>query len=71
MTGWIDLVVVGAIATGLTIVVLRLTRPLGPGVGDAAPEVRLLDQDGRQVTLSHLRGRWVALSFFPKADTGG
>ena len=40
-------------------------------VGNDAPEFRLLDQEGRPVTLSDLRGKTVVLFFYPKADTPG
>jgi peroxiredoxin Q/BCP len=39
--------------------------------GGTAPDFTLADQDGERVTLSSLRGRWVALYFYPKADTPG
>jgi peroxiredoxin Q/BCP len=39
--------------------------------GGPAPDFTLSDQDGEQVSLSSLRGRWVALYFYPKADTPG
>jgi len=39
--------------------------------GGPAPEFTLSDQDGVPVSLSSLRGRWVALYFYPKADTPG
>ena len=40
-------------------------------VGDAAPEFSLLDQNGQKVTLAGLRGKTIALFFYPKADTSG
>jgi peroxiredoxin Q/BCP len=40
-------------------------------VGDRAPEFRTVDQDGGIVKLSGLRGRKVALYFYPKDDTPG
>jgi peroxiredoxin Q/BCP len=39
--------------------------------GAAAPDFTLPNQDGEPVTLSDLRGRHVALYFYPKADTPG
>jgi peroxiredoxin Q/BCP len=39
--------------------------------GQAAPDFTLDDQDGKPVSLSSLRGRWVAVYFYPKADTPG
>ena len=40
-------------------------------VGVMAPDFTLLDQNDTEVTLSGLRGRWVALWFYPKAATPG
>jgi peroxiredoxin Q/BCP len=39
--------------------------------GTRAPDSTLPDQDGNPVTLSDLRGRWVLLWWYPKADTPG
>ena len=39
--------------------------------GGPAPDFRLNDQDGKPVDLSDLRGRWVLVYFYPKADTPG
>ena len=39
--------------------------------GTPAPEFTLPDQDGRPLALSDLRGRWVVLWWFVKADTPG
>jgi peroxiredoxin Q/BCP len=39
--------------------------------GQAAPDFKLPDQDGNDVTLSELHGQPVVLYFFPKADTPG
>jgi peroxiredoxin Q/BCP len=39
--------------------------------GDVAPDFTAADQDGRQVTLSGLRGQPVVLYFYPKDDTPG
>jgi len=39
--------------------------------GTEAPDFTLRDQDGEEVSLSGLRGRWVLVYFYPKADTPG
>jgi peroxiredoxin Q/BCP len=39
--------------------------------GDRAPDFKLPDQDGREVSLSDLAGKTVVLYFYPKADTPG
>jgi thioredoxin-dependent peroxiredoxin len=39
--------------------------------GQPAPDFTLPDQDGKQVTLSDLRGETVVLYFYPRADTPG
>lgn len=40
-------------------------------IGAIAPEFTLLDQDGREQTLSSYRGQTVLLYFYPKDDTPG
>jgi peroxiredoxin Q/BCP len=42
-----------------------------PATGSAAPDFRLMDQGGEWHTLEDYRGKWVALYFYPKADTPG
>lgn len=42
-----------------------------PKTGDPAPDFTLNDKDGNPVTLSDLRGRWVALYFYPRDNTSG
>jgi thioredoxin-dependent peroxiredoxin len=39
--------------------------------GEPAPDFTLPDQEGKPVTLSSLRGKWVVLYFYPKDDTPG
>ena len=39
--------------------------------GTLAPDFKLPDQNGDQVTLSQFRGQHVVLYFYPKADTPG
>ncbi len=40
-------------------------------IGDKAPAFSLLDQQGKQVSLSDFKGRKLLLYFYPKADTPG
>jgi peroxiredoxin Q/BCP len=40
-------------------------------VGDPAPPFRLKADDGREISLADLRGKHVALYFYPKASTPG
>jgi peroxiredoxin Q/BCP len=42
-----------------------------PAEGERAPSFTLPDQSGESVSLEDLRGRWVVLYFYPKADTPG
>ncbi len=39
--------------------------------GGPAPDFTLRNQDGEAVELSTLRGKWVVVYFYPKADTPG
>jgi peroxiredoxin Q/BCP len=39
--------------------------------GDDAPNFTLPDNQGRQVSLSDFKGKWVVLYFYPKDDTPG
>jgi thioredoxin-dependent peroxiredoxin len=58
----------------LCLAALRRKRPEEEEMieaGGLAPDFTLSDQDGDQVSLSSLRGRWVVLYFYPKADTPG
>ena len=38
---------------------------------DRAPAFTVLNQDGATVSLDKLRGKWVVLWWYPKADTPG
>ena len=42
-----------------------------PKEGDQAPDFKLPDDQGRDISLSDLRGKPVVLYFYPKADTPG
>jgi peroxiredoxin Q/BCP len=39
--------------------------------GSAAPDFTAPNQDGVPTTLSALKGKWVVLWWYPKADTPG
>ncbi len=39
--------------------------------GQAAPDFTLPDQDGKELSISQLRGETVVLYFYPRADTPG
>ena len=42
------------------------------GVGNQAPDFKLVGSDGKYYTLSQFRGKQpVVIAFFPKAHTGG
>lgn len=42
-----------------------------PAVGSAAPEFKLTNNEGKQVSLSDFKGKWVVLYFYPKDFTAG
>lgn len=42
-----------------------------PSVGSLAPAFSLADQNGQEVSLDSLGGKWVVLYFYPKNDTPG
>lgn len=42
-----------------------------PQVGQPAPEFEARSDDGQEVSLRTLRGRWAVLYFYPKAGTPG
>ncbi len=40
-------------------------------INDKAPDLSLLDQDGKKVSLKDFKGQTVVLYFYPKANTPG
>ena len=49
----------------------RASAGATPSVGEDAPAFALTSNDGTEVDLASLRGRWVVLYFYPKDFTGG
>ena len=58
---------VAALAASL----MSVAAAAAPQVGDMAPDFTLPGSDGKQYTLSQLRGKHVVIAFFPKAFTSG
>ncbi len=56
------------VSTGLA---LQARASAPPPVGSLAPNFTLTSNEGKQVTLSALRGQWVVLYFYPKDFTSG
>ena len=63
------------IGTAVAAVILMSAFTAGaagfPPVGEPAPEFTLTSDQGKQVSLGDLRGKWVVLYFYPKDFTGG
>ena len=55
----------------LAALLVSLAVQAAPDVGEPAPDFTLPGSDGKQYTLSELRGKHVVIAFFPKAFTGG
>ena len=66
-----------ALIAGLALVIgvglgwMKSARAAQPTVGQPAPDFRLQDQNGAWLALDDFKGKWVALYFYPKADTPG
>ncbi|MDP2322487.1 MAG: peroxiredoxin [Gammaproteobacteria bacterium] len=60
-----------ALVIGLAYSWLNSAQAAQPAEGQDAPDFRLQDQDGKWHTLGDFRGQWVAVYFYPKADTPG
>jgi thioredoxin-dependent peroxiredoxin len=57
-----------AIVFALTSSVMAQTTPQ---VGEPAPAIKLTSNEGKSVTLSDYKGKWVVLYFYPKDFTSG
>jgi thioredoxin-dependent peroxiredoxin len=42
-----------------------------PDINDKVPDLKLEDENGKEVSLKDFRGKTVILFFFPKANTSG
>lgn len=60
-----------ALTFALTLAWLGTSRADAPKLGEAAPEFRMQDQNGKWHNLKDYRGKWVALYFYPKDQTPG
>jgi peroxiredoxin Q/BCP len=63
---WMVLVLALVLGTALQVAFAAM-----PAVGSAAPDFTLPSQDGTQVSLKDLHGKWVVLYFYPKDGTPG
>ena len=63
---WMVLLVTVVLGAGLQVGFAAM-----PAVGSAAPDFTLPSQDGTQVSLKDLHGKWVVLYFYPKDGTPG
>jgi peroxiredoxin Q/BCP len=68
---WMVLLIAVTALVVLFVVSRRLSAKSMPVAGSAAPDFSLNSQDGTQVSLKGLRGKWVILYFYPKDFTGG
>ena len=57
----------------LTALVMACNTPPATTIkaGDPAPDLTMKLHDGKKVTLSSMRGKWVLVYFYPKDDTPG
>ncbi len=65
----IALLAILALSAGLLLTGAQAGEP--PAVGETAPQFRLQDQNGEWHALEDYRGQWLAVYFYPKADTPG
>ncbi|MEP7340037.1 MAG: peroxiredoxin [Acidobacteriota bacterium] len=61
------------VVAGLLTAATALARVIGdlPEVGKAAPEFKVKNNEGKEVSLKDYRGKWVVLYFYPKDFTSG
>jgi thioredoxin-dependent peroxiredoxin len=66
-----SLILGAVVLVGVAMSWLNTARAESPAIGQPAPAFRLQDQTGDWRALADYRGKWVALYFYPKADTPG
>jgi thioredoxin-dependent peroxiredoxin len=71
MVALIVLGVAGLIVAGGAYRMVSASSDNAPAVGAVAPDFTLNSQEGKSVTLSEYRGKWVVLYFYPKDFTSG
>ncbi len=59
------------LALAFSLFALAAASAFAVEAGDAAPDFRLQDQNGKWHALEDFKGQWVALYFYPKNDTPG
>jgi peroxiredoxin Q/BCP len=59
------------LALGLAAAAFAADKPLGPQVGQQAPDFRLEDQHGKWVKPTDFHGHYLVMYFYPKDFTGG
>jgi peroxiredoxin Q/BCP len=67
----IVLAVVAVIVAGGAYRMVSASSDKAPAVGAVAPDFTLNSQEGKAVSLSEYRGKWVVLYFYPKDFTSG
>ena len=67
----IVLAVVAVIVVGGAYRMVSASSDKAPAVGAVAPDFTLNSQEGKAVSLSEYRGKWVVLYFYPKDFTSG
>jgi peroxiredoxin Q/BCP len=65
------ILIVSILAVTVVAVALRAFAASVPVVGSVAPGFSLLSQEGKSVSLTEYRGKWVVLYFYPKDFTSG
>jgi thioredoxin-dependent peroxiredoxin len=60
-----------AVLAAAAVVSIALAADAPPAVGSAAPSFTLTNNEGKNVSLSDFKGKWVVLYFYPKDFTSG